>query len=91
MNSFALFAVTLLATSTLTSAEVKNCAGFEDAPLVVLDGTSPDVIYLDSVFQMSTKTVLSQDMPSDLQLGLALTMTDPFPLDVPCIDGLGSW
>ena len=84
-------AIAIISNNPAVEAAVSQCIGFEDAPMQVTGGDSPDVIYIPSTFEMSTVTVLAEDLPSDLKMGLQLTMTDPFPLEVPCIDGLGSW
>jgi len=39
---------------------------------------------------MDIDTMLTEDMPNDLIIKLDLQKQDPFPLDVPCLNGLGS-
>ena len=65
--------------------------GFEDAPMQVLGGSSPDEVPIPGEITMDIDTMLTEDMPNDLIIKLDLQKQDPFPLDVPCLNGLGSW
>jgi hypothetical protein len=40
---------------------------------------------------MNIHVTISEDMPEDLMIKLKLKKLEPFPLDVPCLNGLGSW
>ena len=66
-------------------------AGSEGYPLQFIDGTIPDVIYLPGTVTMDLHALISQDLPADVMIKLNLKKLEPFPLDVPCLDGLGSW
>ena len=56
-----------------------------------IDGSIPDVIYLPGTVDLNMRCSYSQDLPADLMVKLKLKKLEPFPLDVPCLDGLGSW
>merc|ERR1719474_1896063 len=84
-------AVAALANSTaVLKSAPKNCEGFEDADFVVLGGNSPDVIPIPGEIEMDIHTLFRHDLPADMVLKMDLTMLEPFPLDVPCLNGLGS-
>jgi hypothetical protein len=57
----------------------------------LLDGTVPDVIYIPGTAEMNMHCSIAADLPTDLKVKLKLKKLEPFPLDVPCLDGLGSW
>ena len=65
--------------------------GFEDAPFIVLGGNSPDEIPIPGEISMDIHQLIREDLPADLVLKMDLTKLEPFPLDVPCLNGLGSW
>ena len=56
-----------------------------------LDSTSPDEIHLPGQITMDVHSVIGEDLPADLVFKLDLEKQEPFPLEVPCLDGLGSW
>ena len=65
--------------------------GFENAPMEIIDGTSPDEVPIPGEIEMSLHTILHEDLPKDLVIKLDLVKQEPFPLEVPCLNGLGSW
>ena len=54
-------------------------------------GSSPDEIPIPGRISMDIDSILSENMPNDLQMKLNLEKQEPFPLNVPCLNGLGSW
>merc|ERR1712141_286035 len=68
----------------------KNCEGYEDADFVVMGGDSPDEIPIPGEITMDIHNLIKVDLPEDLVIKMDLTKMDPFPLDVPCLNGLGS-
>ena len=64
-------------------------------PINFIEGGFPPTIYLPSEFEIYSLTEISEDMPlvTDLLMDLRLVQTYPvpFPVEVPCVDGLGSW
>ena len=56
-----------------------------------MDGSVPDVIYIPGTVNMNLHARISADLPADLMVKLQLKKLEPFPIDVPCLDGLGSW
>merc|ERR1712238_551059 len=67
-----------------------NCEGYEDADFVVIGGNSPDTIPIPGEISMDINQLIKVDLPSDLVIKMDLTKLDPFPLTVPCLNGLGS-
>ena len=51
------------------------------------------MIELPSEFQMDSHCIIADDVVliDDLVMDLSLIAMEPFPLEVPCVDGLGSW
>ena len=68
-----------------------NAEGYEDADFVVIGGNSPDTIPIPGEISMDINQLIKVDLPSDLVIKMDLTKLDPFPLTVPCLNGLGSW
>ena len=56
-----------------------------------LESTSPDEIHLPGTITMDVHTQILSDLPADLTFKLDLEKQEPFPLEVPCLNGLGSW
>ena len=54
-------------------------------------GSSPDEIPIPGQISMDIDSILTEDMPNDMVTKLNLKKLEPFPLDVPCLNGLGSW
>merc|ERR1711997_14930 len=69
---------------------VKQCDGYENAPFQFISGTSPDQIPIPGEITMDMHSKITADMPADLVLKMDLQKQEPFPLDVPCLNGLGS-
>merc|ERR1712212_27866 len=95
MNGFTKISIILAVAALANSKAVlrsapTNCAGFEDAPFVVLGGNSPDTIPIPGEISMDIHQLIREDLPADLVLKMDLTKLEPFPLDVPCLNGLGS-
>ena len=65
--------------------------GYDDAPMQFLESNSPDVIHLPGQITMDVHSVINSDLPADLVFKLDLEKQEPFPLEVPCLNGLGSW
>ncbi|XP_023329952.1 ganglioside GM2 activator [Eurytemora carolleeae] len=70
---------------------VSNCAGHENDVMTVAPGGSmPDEVCMPGSMQMDVVTKFTEDMPTDLILKLDLNKLDPFPMTVPCLNGIGS-
>ena len=54
-------------------------------------GSSPDEIPIPGQISMDIDSILTEDMPNDIVTKLNLKKLGLFPLDVPCLNGLGSW
>jgi ganglioside GM2 activator len=67
-----------------------QCPGYENAPLQVTGGTVLDEIPIPGDVPLDIESVIKSDLPNDLKIALKLVKQDPFPLEVPCLDGLGS-
>ena len=71
--------------------EVSQCAGHENDVLQVLPGsTSPDEICMPGFSSMDLHSKMTEDLPNDLTIQLDLKKLDPFPMHVPCLNGVGS-
>jgi len=66
-------------------------AGSEGYPLQFVDGSVPEEIEIPGTAIMNIHVTISRDMPEDLMIKLKLKKLEPFPMDVPCLNGLGSW
>jgi len=69
---------------------VEQCAEYPDTDLVVVSGSTPDMVCMPGKMPMDVQTVIKNDLPNDLTMMLDLTKLDPFPLHVPCLNGVGS-
>jgi len=69
---------------------VTQCPGHEDDALVVLEGNSPDNICMPGEMSMDVNTLIREDLPNDLIIELKLQKLEPFPMTVPCLNGIGS-
>ena len=65
--------------------------GYENAPMQFVGGSSPDEIPIPGQISMDIDSILTEDMPNDMVTKLNLKKLGLFPLDVPCLNGLGSW
>ena len=79
----------------LYEKDVKNnffiLAGSDGYPLQFIDGVIPDEIQIPGTVALNMHCSISKDMPKDLIIKLKLKKLEPFPMDVPCLNGLGSW
>ena len=79
----------------LYEKDVKNSffisAGSDGYPLQFIDGVIPDEIQIPGTVALNMHCSISKDMPKDLIIKLKLKKLEPFPMDVPCLNGLGSW
>jgi hypothetical protein len=66
-------------------------AGSENYPFQFVDGEIPDEIQIPGKVPLNMHSRISEDMPIDLMIKLKLKKLEPFPMDVPCLNGLGSW
>merc|ERR1712029_1051879 len=70
--------------------EAHMCEGYENAPMQFIDSNSPDEIHLPGQVTLDINSVITEDFPADLVFKLDLEKQEPFPLEVPCLNGLGS-
>jgi hypothetical protein len=66
-------------------------AGSEGYPLQFIDGVIPDEILIPGSVNLNMHTKITKDLPNDLMIKMNLKKLEPFPMDVPCLNGLGSW
>jgi len=69
---------------------VQQCEGHQDDALVLIEGTTPDEICMPGTTVMNMHTLIREDLPTDLTLNLDLHKITPFPMTVPCLNGVGS-
>merc|ERR1712076_235180 len=69
---------------------VKQCEGHDDDALVLLEGSTPDRICMPGTTEINMHTLIREDLPTDLTLNLDLHKVTPFPMTVPCLNGVGS-
>merc|ERR1712215_652722 len=67
---------------------VQQCEGHQDDALVLLEGTTPDSICMPGTTEVNMHTLIREDLPTDLTLNL--DKITPFPMTVPCLNGVGS-
>ena len=77
--------------SFFISSHIYLLDGYENAPMQFVGGSSPDEIPIPGQISMDIDSILTEDMPNDMVTKLNLKKLEPFPLDVPCLNGLGSW
>ena len=58
--------------------------------MVVISGTFDEELCMPGFSTINTHTRLSDDLPMDLVMFLDLQKITPFPMKVPCLDGVGS-
>eukprot|EP00090_Calanus_glacialis_P036318 TRINITY_DN61952_c0_g1_i1.p1 TRINITY_DN61952_c0_g1~~TRINITY_DN61952_c0_g1_i1.p1 ORF type:complete len:191 (-),score=49.34 TRINITY_DN61952_c0_g1_i1:45-617(-) len=73
-----------------TLKAVKQCDGHENDVLVVIEGTTPDEICMPGDTELNVHTRISEDLPMDLLIKMDLHKLTPFPMTVPCLNGVGS-
>lgn len=66
-------------------------AGSENYPFQLVSGEMPDEIYLPGTVTLTTKVNVLEQLPEDLIIEMKLKKLEPFPMEVPCLNGLGSW
>lgn len=64
--------------------------GHENDPLYIVSGTMDEQICIPGTTTMNTKTEMREDLPMDLMVKMDLEKITPFPMTVPCLDGVGS-
>ena len=64
--------------------------GHEDDVMVVNGGSMPEEICMPGTMQITTDTIIKQDLPMDLIIYMDLKKLTPFPMTIPCLDGIGS-
>merc|ERR1711962_216239 len=69
---------------------VNQCEGHEDDSLFVIKGTTPDSLCMPGVMKMDMDTLIRKDLPTDLMVKMAIKKLTPFPMNVPCLNGIGS-
>jgi len=69
---------------------VSQCEGHDDDVMQVLGGSTPEEICMPGTMLMDTHINLKEDMPTDWIMHLDLKKLEPFPMKVPCLNGIGS-
>merc|ERR550525_1473034 len=69
---------------------IETCPGHENDVMVVIEGTTDEEICMPGTSNINVHTRVSEDLPSDLLIKMDLQKTTPFPMTVPCLDGVGS-
>merc|ERR1712029_286817 len=69
---------------------VQQCAGHEHDALVVIEGSTPDQVCMPGTTEINCHTRISEDLPMDLIIKMDLHKLTPFPMTVPCLNGVGS-
>merc|ERR1712158_1444 len=69
---------------------VKQCEGHENDALFLINGMTPDEICMPGTTAINMHTLIRKDLPTDLTLNLDLHKVTPFPMTVPCLNGVGS-
>merc|ERR1711994_747656 len=98
MKVFALIALFVSAASAFTvplpdGAKVKSlkqCEGFDNPVMKLISGELPETINLPSEIPLDFVLEATEDLPADLVIFMKLKKMYPFPLDVPCFNGVGS-
>jgi len=73
-----------------TVKAVRQCEGHENDILQVIDGSSQEEVCMPGDMDVSVHTRLAADLPNDLIFDLKLEKLEPFPMTVPCLNGIGS-
>merc|ERR1711997_65080 len=69
---------------------LKQCDGFDNAVMKLVSGEFPETINLPSEIPLDFVLEATEDLPADLTIFMKLKKLSPFPLDVPCFNGVGS-
>merc|ERR1712126_386370 len=68
---------------------VKQCPG-GPYDMTLTSGNLPDKINIPSEVELNVVTDVAKELPMDLMVSLRLQKYQPFPLNVPCMNGIGS-
>merc|ERR1711992_494039 len=68
---------------------IKQCEGFQGI-MNLISGDMPATINIPSKIPLNFVTELTDELPGDLVIFMKLKKLAPFPLDVPCFNGVGS-
>lgn len=66
-------------------------AGSESYPFQLISGEMPEEIYLPGTVKLTVSIEIKEQLPEDLTIEMKLKKLEPFPMEVPCLNGLGSW
>merc|ERR1719370_2322389 len=81
----------LLLASTASAAILPINLVFDGMQTNVVNGGSmPEEICMPGTMQITTDTIIKQDLPMDLIIYMDLKKLTPFPMTIPCLDGIGS-
>merc|ERR1712107_736979 len=69
---------------------VANCEGHENDVVSVIGGNSPDEVCMPGTMKVDINTLIREDLPMDTVFKLDLQKLEPFPMKVPCVNGIGS-
>merc|ERR1712203_86095 len=69
---------------------IATCPGHEDDVMVVVEGTTDEEICMPGTSTINVHTRVKEDLPIDLKIKMDLKKIAPFPMTVPCLDGVGS-
>ena len=58
--------------------------------MVVISGTTDEEICMPGTSTINVHTRVKEDLPIDLKIKMDLKKIAPFPMTVPCLDGVGS-
>merc|ERR1719419_90542 len=73
-----------------TLKSIETCPGHENDVMVVIEGTTDEEICMPGNSTINVHTRVSEDLPMDLVIKMDLQKVTPFPMTVPCLDGVGS-
>merc|ERR1712142_213082 len=69
---------------------VANCEGHDNDVVSVIGGNSPDEVCMPGTMKVDINTLIREDLPMDTVFKLDLQKLEPFPMKVPCVNGIGS-
>ena len=56
----------------------------------MIEGSTPDQVCMPGTTEINCHTRISEDLPMDLIIKMDLHKLTPFPMTVPCLNGVGS-
>ena len=56
----------------------------------MIEGSTPDQVCMPGTTEINVHTRISEDLPTDLLIKMDLHKLTPFPMTVPCLNGVGS-